>query len=421
MNLRPLRNSPDFKKKAAAWALVAAWTAVLFLAVPFARAAQGAIERFAGPRIYFAAMIVWGFGCLIAMLAGLVRGPRTRVVRRAGALILVGVLSAGVLLTQLQTSAEAIHFLEYGLLGFLLFRAWRHHVADPLVYPISALSLGLVAWLDEFLQWLMPGRFWDFRDIRLNAMAGAIVLLSIALVFPPPEIHGPVARRSVRRLCYLAWAMLLALGLAISNTPTRVDGYAARIPGLHFLRNNESVMNEFGHRHVDPGIGTFYSRLTRAELLRIDGARGAEVGAVILRHHALIRPKDFRMTFTVSADPFQYEVFRRLIQRDHYFTVSGQYRETDPARYRHHLAVALHENQLLEKYFPQALDSAGCRWDAAKQAQCAEGAEGASPYVSEVNAHLVTVASELEWWLVLLALAGGVGWSYVRWGKEPRR
>ena len=74
------------------------------------------------------------------------------------------------------------------------------------------------------------------------------------------------------------------------------------------------------------------------------------------------------MTFTVSADPFQYEVFRRLIQRDHYFTVSGQYRETDPARYRHHLAVALHENQLLEKYFPQALDSAGCRWDAAKQA-----------------------------------------------------
>ena len=61
----------DFKKKAAAWALVAAWTAVLFLAVPFARAAQGAIERFAGPRIYFAAMIVWGFGCLIAMLAGL--------------------------------------------------------------------------------------------------------------------------------------------------------------------------------------------------------------------------------------------------------------------------------------------------------------------------------------------------------------
>ena len=408
-------------KKAAAWVLVVAWAVVLFLSIPFARAAQGAIERFAGPRIYLAAAGVLGLGCATTLLVGVARGPRTQVARRVGALIFVGVLSTGVLLTQLQTSAEAIHFLEYGLLGFLLFRAWRHHVADPLVYPISALSLGLVAWLDEFLQWLMPGRFWDFRDIRLNAMAGAIVLLSIALVFPPPEIHGPVARRSVRRLCYLAWAMLLALGLAISNTPTRVDGYAARIPGLHFLRNNESVMSEFGHRHVDPGIGMFFSRLTRAELLRIDGARGAEVGAAILRHHALIRPKDFRMTFTVSADPFRHEFFRRLIQRDHYFAVSGNYRETDPARYRHHLAVALHENQLLEKYFPQALDSAGCRWDAAKQAQCAEGAESARPYVSEVNDHLVTGMTELEWWLVLLALAGGVGWGYVRWGKEPRR
>lgn len=406
---------------AAAWARVAAWAAVLFSAIPFARAAQGGIERFAGPRIYLTAAVVLGLCCVFAMLASLVRGPRTQIARRAGALILVGILSAGVLLTQLQTSAEAIHFLEYGLLGFLLFRAWRHHVADPLVYPISALSLGLVAWLDEFLQWLMPGRFWDFRDIRLNAMAGALVLLSIALVFPPPEIQGPVARRSVRRLCYLAWAMLLALGSAISNTPTRVDWYAVRIPGLHFLRNNESVMNEFGFRHVDPEIGTFYSRLTRAELLRIDGARGAEVGESILRHHALIHPRDFRMTFTISADPFRYEVFRRLIQRDHYFAVSGQYRETDPARYRHHLAVALRENQLLEKYVPQALDSAGCRWDAAKQAQCAEGAEVVLPYVSEVNDHLVTGMTELEWWLVLFALAAGVGWGYARWGKEPRR
>ena len=419
MNSRPFRNSPDFKKKAAAWALVAAWAVVLFLSIPFARAAQGAIERWAGTRIYLAAMIVLGAGCGVAMLAGLVRGARNRIARRVGGLILVGVLSAGVLLTQLQTSAEAIHFLEYGLLGFLLFRAWRLHVADPLVYPISALSLGLVAWLDEFLQWLMPGRFWDFRDIRLNAMAGAIVLLSIALVFPPPEIHGPVARRSVRRLCRLAWAMLLALGLAISNTPARVDGYAARISWLHFLRNNESVMNEFGHRHVDAGIGTFFSRLTRAELLRIDGARGAEVGAALLRHHALIRPKDFRKTFTVSADPFQYEVFRRLIQRDHYYAASGQYRETDPARYRHHLAVALHENQLLEKYFPQALDAAGCRWDAARQAHCAEGAEEVRPYVSEVNDHLATGMTEMEWWLVLWTLAGGVGWGYARWGKEP--
>lgn len=416
----PFHPSPDFKKKAAAWTGVAVWTLVLFAAIPFAREMQGRLERFAGPRICLAAVVVAGLSCVVAMLAGLVRGPRARVARRIGALILVGVLSAGVLLTQLQSSAEAIHFLEYGLLGFLLFRAWRHHVADPLVYPISVLSLGLIAGLDEFLQWLMPGRFWDFRDIRLNVMAGAVVLLAVAMVFPPPEIRGPVSRRSVRRLCHLAWAMLLALGVAISNTPTRVDGYAGRIPFLRFLRNNESVMNEFGFRHVDPGIGTFFSRLTREELLRNDGERGAEVGEILVRDRALIRPLEFRKTFTVSADPFRYEFFRRLIQRDHYAAVSGQYRQTDPARYRHHFTVALRENQILEKYFSQALDSAGCRWDAATAAQCAQGAEGDLPYVSEVNGHLVTGMTEWEWWLVLGTLAGGIGWGYVRLGREPR-
>ncbi len=404
-----------------AWALVAAWTAVLFLAIPFARALQDRLERFAGPRVYLAAASVLGLSCILAMLAGLVRGPRTRVVRRVGTLILLGCLSAGVLLTQLQTSAEAVHFFEYGLLGFLMFRAWRHHVGDALIYPISAACLGLVAWLDEFLQWLMPGRFWDFRDIRLNAMAGAIVLACMALVFPCSELQGPISGKSVRRLCYLAWAMLLALGLALSNTPARVDWYAARIPLLHFLLNNESVMSEFGHRHVDPEIGTFFSRLSRTELPRIDGERGAEVGRILVRDHAMIRPRDFRKTYTVSDDPFRHEFFRHLIQRDHYFAAGGQYRATDPARYRHHLAVARHENQLLEKYFPQALDSAGCRWDADRQAHCAEQPEDALPFVSEVSDHLVTGMTELEWWLVLGTLAGGVGWGYARWGKEPRR
>ena len=71
--------------------------------------------------------------------------------------------------------------------------------------------------------------------------------------------------------------MLLALGIAVSNTPARVDRYAVRIPVLRFLRNNESVMTEFGHRHVDPEIGVFFPP-DPAELLRIDRERGAEVG-----------------------------------------------------------------------------------------------------------------------------------------------
>ena len=135
------------------------------------------------------------------------------------------------LFSQLQTPAEAIHFAEYGILGFLFFQAWRQPVRDPLVYPISALSLTLVAWLDEFLQWLTPGRFWDYRDIRLNLLAGVIVLSLIALVIRPAEVRGPVARRSVRRLCFLAWALFWRWELP---SPTRRTGSIATQPGFRF-------------------------------------------------------------------------------------------------------------------------------------------------------------------------------------------
>ena len=412
------RGLSDFGKTAVGWTSVAVWTGAILMAIPCARAMQALVERSVGPRIYLASSFVLGLGCAFALLVGILRGPRDRIARRVGGIILLGALSTWVLLTQLQTPAESFHFVEYGILGYLLFRAWRHHVGDLLIYPIAVLNLGLIACLDEFLQWLMPGRFWDFRDIRLNAMAGAIVLLAVAYISISPGIRGPVARRSVRWLCILAWAMLLALGLALSNTPTRVDRYASRLPFLGFLRNNESVMNEFGYRHVDPEIGTFYSRLLLSELIRIDNERGAEVGEILRRSRVLIHPSDYGKTAVISADPFRYELFKHLLQRDHYAATGGQYRESDPARYRRHFTVAFRENQILEKYFPHALDAAGCRWSPVRRAQCSESADERFAYVSDVNHHLVSAATELELWSILLVLAGGCGWGYVRYGRE---
>ena len=119
------------------------------------------------------------------------------------------------------------------------------------------------------------------------------------------------------------------------------------------------------------------------------------------------------------ADPFLNELFLHLFRRDHYYSVSWKFRETDPARFADHLTIAMRENQILEKYFPHALDAAGGRWGADKQEQCAEFADYAAPYVSEVSDHLVTAATEAQLWWILLGLAGLVGWGYVRYGREP--
>lgn len=393
---------------------------MVFLTIPVARKIQGVVESMASPRVYITAVEIIGSAFVLWVSIHLfrARGASSRV-RRAGWLVALGGVAIWTMRTQLQTPIEAIHFIEYAVLAFLLFRAWRNHLQDPFIYPISVLSLVLIAWTDEFLQWLTPERFWDFRDIRLNGLAGVLLLLVIALVLPPAGIRRPVARRSVRWGCGLAWLVLLVFGFAISNTPGRVDAYAGRIPFLRFLYNNESVMNEFGHRHFDPEIGVFFSRMSLPDLQRMDAETGLRAGETLVRNPGLAGRREFRRAHPVSSNPFLIELWEHWTRRNHYDAVCWKYREADPARFAGHLAVALRENQILEKYFPHALDAASGRWPESRKEEAARLADVAMPYVSAVGNHLVTGATEGQLWTLLVALAGLVGWGYARHGREP--
>lgn len=402
-----------------AWLAVAAGTCLIFLAIPMARAVQGYLDRHLRTDVYLGIAAGFGIVGLALALRRLVRAPGIRIWPRLGWLTVAGAGTAWLLRDQLQSSVEAFHFVEYAALGVLFFRAWRLHLRDPLVYPLALASVALVAWTDEFLQWLMPGRFWDFRDVRLNALAGAIGLLFAAGVAAPGSVRLPIARRSVRQLCAALGALLLLLGFAVSATPARVDVVATHVPGLAFLRNNESRLAEYGRCHVDPEIGTFRSQFDLAALRRQDRERGSEVGAAFAAG-SLPDLREYRRNHVISADPFRFEFYRHLLQRDHYAAVAGQYRTADPVRFRHHCTVAARENQILGTYFPQALAASGRAWDTARRARCADFADWDRPYFSEVQNHLIVSAPEAAWRGLLLALLLGVGWIYARWGREPR-
>lgn len=408
------------RRRTSAWGAVVAGILLIFTSIPLARAVQGFLDRRVRLDVYLGIAVGFGLLGLAWALRRLARTPGVRIGLRLGWLAGAAAGSVWLLRGQLQSSVEAIHFVEYAALGVLLFRAWRRHGQDPLVYPLALASLGLVAWADEFLQWLMPGRFWDFRDIRLNVLAGIVGLLFVAGVATPGTIRLPLARSSIRRLCAAVGALLALLLLAVSATPARVDFAAARVPGLAFLRNNESRLAEYGRRHADPEIGTFRSRLDLAALRRSDRDRGAEVGAAFAAGRPLPDLREYRRDVAISADPFRFEFYRHLLQRDHYSAAAGQYRSTDPERFRHHCTVAARENQILEKYFPRALAASGRVWDAARRARCADFADLDRPYFSEVQNHLIVSAPETVWQGLLLALLVGVGAGYVRWGREPR-
>ena len=69
--------------------------------------------------------------------------------------------------------SEKIHFVEYGALGILVFRT----IPSGLNYLILAfLFIALVGAGDELIQWYLPNRVGDMRDVYLNAMSGFLGL-----------------------------------------------------------------------------------------------------------------------------------------------------------------------------------------------------------------------------------------------------
>jgi VanZ family protein len=105
---------------------------------------------------------------------------------------------------------EAFHFVEYGLVAYLFYRAWRRRsdVSGVALAAGAGLALGIA---DEWVQWFVPGRVGEMHDILLNAVAvGCGLLVSIA-VHPPLSLALPTRRQS-----------RLALGAAVRRVAARV-------------------------------------------------------------------------------------------------------------------------------------------------------------------------------------------------------
>ena len=88
-------------------------------------------------------------------------------------------------LSRLQLSIEKIHFVEYGLLSLLVFRALRHNIMNRSLYFWSGLIVFCLGWLDEGIQYALPNRVYDTRDVIVNGLAGILGLLIIGLCLQP--------------------------------------------------------------------------------------------------------------------------------------------------------------------------------------------------------------------------------------------
>jgi VanZ family protein len=305
---------------------------------------------------------------------------RDRRAQRYGALVAALLIASGYAAYRAGDNPESnvvelFHFLQYGLITFLFYRAWRPlgDLASVLMPVFAGLVVGSA---EEWFQWFIPNRVGEMSDVFLNLVAIGCGLLFSLAVDPPGADAFRLRRRSQAPLAGMA-----------------VMALAAFSSFFHIVH--------LGHRVHDDELGTFMSRYSRSRLLELQQARAAEW----------------------KADPPPV-VLVRLSREDQYLTEGVQH-----VRWRNRLwdqgdiGGAWLENRILEKYYEPVLDTpthegAGHRWPAAQRADAqSRGAAASVPsYVSGAYPYTLYPWPKPAVWLVTVIGTAGMLWSSRRRG-----
>ena len=352
-------------------AIVAA--VALVLAAPFVGQIRSAV-RAAFPGQYL--LILTGVAALglSAALASAVYRIRDRRFVRFGLIAIAIVVAVAYSLWNTTPSAERnaverFHFLQYGLIAFLFYRAWRP-LQDAGVIVLPLLAGLIVSAAEEWLQWFIPNRVGEINDVLLNLVAIVCGLLFSLGVDPPKELRLAIAADTKRRIAGLAIAALGAVAIF-----------------LHIVH--------LGYVVKDGEIGEFPSRFSPARLTALQADRTAR-WAVTPPSRTLVR----------------------LSREDQYLTEGMEHvRERNELWAAGNIRGAWLENRILEKYYAPVLrtpthEGAGPVWpdaqrtDAETRAVAADRPEfrsGAYPY-------RILPWSKPLFWTVVALLAGWIAW-----------
>jgi hypothetical protein len=280
----------------------------------------------------------------IALLYGVAR-IRHRYLARYVLLALAVIIGAGYVFIASPLVTEKLHFVEYGVLGYLFYRVWRS-AGDVSLVVLPAVAGTIAGTLDEWFQWFVPVRAGEARDIVLNAVASICGLL-FALAVDPPE--------------RLAMRLQPGSGMRVARwTTAAVAVFVAFFLTVHV-----------GYDVSDPEVGSFRSRYTAEALLRASRDRANR----------------WRSTPPV--------VEPRLGREDQYLTEGlWHIRRRNEAWSAGDVVGAWRENRILEKFFDPVLDSptsaggAAHRWPDAQRIDAGErGGNKATPDSSDEYAY----------------------------------
>jgi hypothetical protein len=260
---------------------------------------------------------------------------------------------------------EAFHFVEYGAFAALVCLACRDRPdASMLVIPImGAIIVGAA---DEWVQWFVPSRVGELRDVGLDTVAAVCGVMVIIAIAPPRGRGGGLLAGSRERIGWWATAAIVTL--------------AAFVQSVHLGFLVTSVEG-----------GDFRSRYSGAELRTL----GQE------------RLERWRVNPPMLAG--------RWSREDQYLSEAVWHVQArNLAAVRDDPATAWHENAILEDFFASALDTrsyisaAGFRWPPDQRERLSVRGRGTGRFVSRAAPYPIFVWARAEYWIVVAAAVAGI-------------
>jgi hypothetical protein len=384
---------PPRERPWVSWLYVVSWSLFIYVTIPLALYIQRFVAERWGKWLFVYVVLAFIAVALVVSITCVIRHRATIRGRYLWLLAVAAIFSWYTLKLGQKFPAEGIHFVQYGVLSVLVYRALTHRFQDVSVYFAAVIICAMIGTIDELIQWITPGRRWDLKDVWINFFGAFLVQVALAKGLNPKFIDNRLSRPNLRYLLRLSIAAILLLWACLMNTPNRTVWIAERVPWLAFLKDNESVILEYGYLYHHRDTGFFRSRLTFEELRLNDRTRGKEAAEILDRYQDRKRYLEFLKIYTPVRDPFVHEARVHLFSRDVHFSEATKCKD-DPENYAKHLTIAFRENRIMERHFSNTLQNSGYVWSADQRALARGHLVVDLPRQSGVSRYLVTRVRE---------------------------
>lgn len=162
------------------WIQAVLWLALVYASLAFVRAPTEFLRERNLLRVTVAAVFITFAVWIVVRALKRRPGPHEMVTLGFfGAVYLVALL-------RIERHEERLHFVQYGVLGALVYSALiERRSNDPQTLlarwpaPVAILLTAICGWGDEGIQYLLPERVYELRDVGLNVMAGVLVVVAM--------------------------------------------------------------------------------------------------------------------------------------------------------------------------------------------------------------------------------------------------